>query len=88
MHVKAAVVEKKIEYLVEKVDLIEARIETIDKTLSVNTTLLGDHIRRTELLEEHMEPVRRHLVMMSMVSTILTWILGTAVAILIAYLWH
>lgn len=78
--------EKKIDYLVLKVDLIDSRIDTIDRTLSVNTSILGEHIRRTELLERHMEPVRNHLLKMSLISKILAWTLGTSVAILIAYL--
>jgi hypothetical protein len=38
-------------YVAAKLDDINEKIANIDKTLAVNTELLAEHIKRTELLE-------------------------------------
>ncbi len=41
------------------------RINSIDKTLSAQHVTLKEHIRRTELLEVQLEPVKRHVAMVN-----------------------
>jgi len=45
----------------EKLDKIDERIDKIDKALAVNNTLLEYHIRRTDLLEAEVKPLKGHV---------------------------
>jgi archaellum component FlaC len=56
-------VEDKIGAVDEKLEKIVERLSSIDTTLAVNTEQLKVHIRRTELLEEAVEPVKKHVAM-------------------------
>lgn len=40
---------------------IERTLHEIDKTLALNTQHLGEHMRRTELLEKDVRPVVKHV---------------------------
>lgn len=48
--------------LEDKIDIVVEKIANIDKTLSSQHEILGEHIRRTEALEEYnkliVEPIR------------------------------
>ena len=45
----------------EKVEKIEAHLYSIDTTLARQHSSLEEHMRRTQLLEEEMKPVARHV---------------------------
>ncbi len=45
----------------EKLDKIDERIDKIDKALAVNNTLLEYHIKRTDLLEAEVKPLKGHV---------------------------
>jgi len=55
---------------------IQKDVKEIDRTMSRNTASLEIHIRRTELLEEKMEHVERHV---NMVQGALKLILSSSV---------
>jgi hypothetical protein len=65
-----------------KLDQINDRLASIDKTLAINTTHLAEHIRRTEILEKQMDPIAKHvqqmqgagklLAMLALIATILS----------------
>jgi hypothetical protein len=44
-----------------KLDRINERLHSIDKTLALNTQQLAEHMRRTALLEKEMQPVSKHV---------------------------
>ncbi len=44
-----------------KLDQINERLHSIDKTMALNTQQLAEHMRRTELLEKEMAPVAKHV---------------------------
>jgi hypothetical protein len=44
----------------DKIDDIDARLGSIDKTLAVNTELLAQHIHRTHLIEEALKKRDEH----------------------------
>lgn len=46
-----------------KLDRIAERLSSIDGTLQAQHVSLAEHIRRTELLEDQIKPVERHVVM-------------------------
>jgi len=50
-----------IKYIRGKMDDLEGHVGEINKTLAVNTTLLDEHIKRTNQLEEKLEPVEDHV---------------------------
>ena len=56
--------EKRIDRIESKIDKIVERVSEIDKTLERNTASLEDHIRRTEILENDIRPVKRHVYML------------------------
>ena len=53
--------KKKFDKIEEKLDKISEHLSDIDKTLVRNTSSLDEHIRRTNLLEEKMLPVEKHV---------------------------
>jgi len=46
-----------------KVDKVLERVGNIDVTLAAQHESLKDHIRRTELLEGEIEPIKKHVAM-------------------------
>lgn len=51
--------------VIEKLDKLDERLDNVDKTLIRNTASLEEHIRRTEILEAEMEPVKTHVAQVS-----------------------
>jgi hypothetical protein len=45
----------------DKLDKLDSRLDDIDKTLIRQEGHLKDHIRRTELLEEEVHPIKAHV---------------------------
>ena len=46
-----------------KIDQVFDRLNNIDKTLSAQHVTLKEHIRRTELLEHELEPIKNKMAM-------------------------
>lgn len=44
-----------------RLDAIERSIASIDKTLAVNTEHLAEHMRRTQIIENELDPVVKHV---------------------------
>lgn len=57
--------------LESKVDVIVEKIHSIDKTLERNTASLELHIRRTDILEESMVPIKAHVTLMNNLAKII-----------------
>lgn len=82
--------EKQIVYIQTKVDKIDDRLDNIDKTLVVNTRLLDDHIKRTNILENEMSSVSQHVITVQLAGKIAMWVLGvigSAIGMLL-YFYH
>lgn len=47
--------------LENKIDKLDTKLSRVDVTLAAQHVSLKDHIRRTELLEEDMKPVKAHV---------------------------
>lgn len=54
--------------LFDKLDSLDERLNNIDITLAKQETSLAEHIRRTNLLEEKLEPVEKHVTMLNGVA--------------------
>lgn len=54
--------------LESKLDRLDERLDRIDVTLAAQHVSLAEHIRRTQILENHMEPVRTHVTMVKGVA--------------------
>lgn len=50
----------KFDRLESKIDSINEKIHSIDTTLAAQHESLRDHIRRTEILEEEIKPIKKH----------------------------
>lgn len=44
---------------------MDDKLDHVDKTLLRNTLSLEEHIRRTEIIEKEMEPVKEHVAQVS-----------------------
>jgi hypothetical protein len=62
----------------KRLEEIAEKLHTIDKTLERNTALLGEHIRRTENLEERVKPLERSSYMLAGAIAVI----GAALALL------
>lgn len=56
--------EKRLERIEDKVDKVTVKLSDIDGTLIAQHITLKEHMRRTELLEDAIKPVTRHVNMM------------------------
>jgi uncharacterized protein (UPF0335 family) len=66
----------------QKLDKIDERLDKIDQHLAVYNAQLKEHIRRTEIIENEMKPIKAHVIG---VQTFAKWVaggVGIAVAIL------
>ena len=61
-------------------DRIEDRLNSIDKHLAVYNEQLKYHIKRTDLLEEDLKPIKSHVVLMNNIAKIVIF-LGVLAAI-------
>ena len=50
-----------LERVLEKLDKLDDRLDSVDKTLVKQEENLKEHIRRTELLEEELKPIKKHI---------------------------
>jgi hypothetical protein len=71
---------EKFDKLENKIDLITEKINSIDKTLDRNTVSLEVHIKRTNLLEEELKPIKSHVALMNNLAKIIVF-LGILAAI-------
>ena len=69
----------------EKLDRIDRRIDNIDKHLAVYNTQLKFHIKRTDMLEEEIKPLKAGLIK-AQGAMMFVGVLATAVSIGVA-LW-
>jgi len=53
--------DKRADRLEEKIDIVVEKIANIDVTLAKQSVLLDEHIRRTNLLEDTLEPIKNHV---------------------------
>lgn len=57
--------KEQLEKLIQQLEKIDERLDNVDKTLVKQEANLAEHMRRTVLLENQMEPVRTHVAMVS-----------------------
>ncbi len=62
----------------DKLDQVVEKISSIDTTLAKQEVSLSDHIRRTQILEEKLEPVERHVSMVNGIVKFLMLLSGVA----------
>lgn len=58
-------IRKNLDEIKNDIKEINSSISTIDKTLIKQESQLAEHIRRTNILEDKIEPVERHVYMMN-----------------------
>jgi hypothetical protein len=49
--------------ILDKLDKLDSHLDNVDKTLVRQEEQLANHIRRTELLEEALQPIQKHVSM-------------------------
>ena len=74
---------KELDKLDEKLEKIDKRIDSIDKHLAVYNSQLRFHIKRTDMLERDIEPLKIHL---NKTHGILTFIgvIATVITVVVA----
>ena len=60
---------------------IDSRLLEIEKTLVRNTTSLEEHMRRTQIVEEELKPIKTHVTVMNALAKIVIAIITLAVSI-------
>lgn len=55
-----------------KVDKVDEKLDIIDNHMGVYNQQLKEHMRRTELLEEELKPIVKHVSMVQGALTVLT----------------
>jgi len=63
----------------EKIDKIADKVGEINTTLAEQHTTLKEHIRRTEILEEEMRPIKKHVVIVNAMMKFLGLIIAGGV---------
>lgn len=53
--------EKLLDRLETKIDKLDTRLDSIDVTLAAQHVSLKEHMRRTELLEDAVVPLKKHV---------------------------
>ena len=76
---------KELEKIDRKLDKIDERIDKIDKHLAVYNSQLRFHIKRTEILEKSVEPLKAHLIKTQGVLTFIG-VAATVITIVVAVL--
>jgi hypothetical protein len=69
----------------EKLDRIDERLDSLDKNMAVNNTLLEYHIKRTDMLEEEVKPLKGH-VLKAQGVLVFIGVLSTLVAVAVSVL--
>ena len=62
-------------------DNILDKLATIDRTLVLNTTHLAEHMRRTEILEQELKPVKQHVQVVNTIVKVSIIALGLLVSL-------
>ncbi len=52
-----------LDRLFEKIEKIDDRLSNIDLSLVRNTISLEEHVKRTNILEEEIRPIKKHVLM-------------------------
>lgn len=53
--------QKRLERIEDKIDKVEGHLSSIDVTLAAQHVSLKEHIRRTEILESDVAPIKTHV---------------------------
>lgn len=65
-------------WLAEKLERMDERLDSVDKTLAVNTESLREHIKRTSLLEAEVKPIKQHVQLVNGMAKISVVLIGVA----------
>jgi hypothetical protein len=68
--------------ILKHIETIDKTLISMDKTLALQEQSLREHIKRTNILEQKLEPVEKHVEQVRGVTKFLTWLaaIGGAVA--------
>jgi hypothetical protein len=69
--------DKKLDRIETKIDKLDSRLDSVDVTLAKQHESLKDHIRRTELLEQEIKPVAKHVAIMNFLGKVAFVLLGS-----------
>lgn len=70
-----------IRRLEDKVDKIQASVHNIDVTLAKQHSSLAEHMRRTQLLEQELKPVKKYISMSQGIIAFLGFVLAIVAAV-------
>jgi len=66
----------KIDRVLEKLDTLDGRVDNIDVTMAKQSVILDEHVRRTNILEEELRPIKKHVGMVNAIVKILIGVGG------------
>lgn len=62
--------DEKLGRIEDKIDILGDRLASIDKTLAAQQVSIDYHIKRTDLLEDSIKPIEKHVMLVSAVMKI------------------
>lgn len=73
--------DHRLDRIEDKIDKLSEHLGKIDSTLAAQHISLDHHIKRTDLLEEQVAPIKRHVDGVQWTMKLLGWIGGVASAV-------
>tara|TARA_R100001143_G_C3324845_1_gene116549 strand:+ start:200 stop:451 length:252 start_codon:yes stop_codon:yes gene_type:complete len=74
-----------LEKINQKLDRIDQRIDSVDKSLAVYNTELKFHIKRTDMLEEEIKPIKSSLIK-AQGALCFIGIIATIISVVVAFM--
>ena len=76
--------DKRLDRIESKVDKVHDSIASIDSTLASQHISLKEHIRRTEILEAEVRPIKDHVAFMQAILRLVS-VLAASVGVAVAF---
>lgn len=70
--------------IIDKLDKLDERLDAVDTTLVRNTASLEEHVRRTNLLEQDMRPIKAHVQLVNTGSKVIVGLGSTLLTLALA----
>ena len=67
-----------VKYIRDKLDTLATQVGELNLTLTRNTVILADHVRRTNILEKEVGRVDKHVTRVNAIITAIKWTVGVS----------
>ena len=71
--------------IIEKLEVLDTRLDCIDKTLVKQESNLSEHMRRTDLLEKKIDPIEQHVHQLKGIAKFIGFLISLSAVALALY---